>query len=905
MSDEVLRLEREAERNVLTAVLGALDRGIPSMVTISGAPGLGQLELLRWLARLAAGQGVRVLWARASPAEHALRYGVVAQLLAPLVPRAREVLAGTEQLPGLAELLRKARTRPTMMIVEDAQWLDPASSVWLQALMRRLPGTRIAMLASTGGTCGDSAGDEYSVTNLVPDGQVNAVELMLSPLSARGVADAVELVYGVPGEPEFCAAALAATGGNPWLLRKVLGEFRDRGGQPMTAGVPRLRAIGEAALGEYTTRVVDGLSEEAMSVLRAIAVCGDVLDFPLVCRLAGEPHLHESRIRSIIASSGLTVNSGERLRVRAPVVAARVLESMPGPERAELHARAAELAYRADVRDDDVARILLCAGPIGTQWVVHLLRRSFVAALRNGEDGLAVAYLNRALDEPLDPLSRAKLSFELASVQVARVPVASDRRLTELASTPGPEFAGLRVRAVDAKLSRGDSHWARRVAAEAVLAEHESEKDAMLALYWLSEQTRQDDGEPMVPEMPSLPDHPLDTAQAGARAWQLAASANDLQATRVLARRALRREDSRPLLVMPRLSACRALFLTDDLEEAEVQLNALLADVQREHLRAGTARVLVARAELGMRTGRNDAAERDLAAAERALPLSGWHPNLASYPTSLQLCIDVQYGRLDRARKLAARESPAEGAFSAYFMFARALLALAEGRPVDALDMFRECGRRLLRQNIVNPGLLPWRSVAAGAAAALGHIKEAQRLSLEEWTLAEKWGAPSALGWAEMGFSRLSGEHRVVRAREALRVLRGYRLSPVYTLALLEVAAAELEDGDPAAAPPLLAEAAALATIHRSHWLSARLRELSERAGTKPAAPVSPIWTSLSEPERKVAVMVARGRVNGEIAETLSVTKRTVERRLSCVYRKLGISGREELGALVRSMEGF
>ncbi|AXB42069.1 helix-turn-helix transcriptional regulator [Amycolatopsis albispora] len=898
---ELFGLEREAERHALTSVLGALDRGIPSVVTISGAPGLGQLDLLRWIARLATGQGVRVLWARAAPAEHGLRYGVVAQLLTPLVPGVRDLLAGPDQLPGLAELLRAARTRPTMVIVEDGQWLDPASSAWLQALVRRLPGTRIAMLASTGGTCGDCA----AVSSLAATGQVNAVEMLLAPLSARGVADAVELVCGERGEDGFCAAALATTGGNPLLLREVLGEYHARGGAPVDAGAPRLRAIGEAALGDYAARVLDGLSEEAISVLRAVAVCGAVLDFPLVCRLAGEQDLHESRIRAIIAASGLAVEAGDRLRVRAPVVAARVLESMPGAERAELHARAAELAYRADVRDADVARILLQAGPIGARWVVHLLRRSFVSALRTGDDGAAIAYLNRALDEPLEPLERARLNFELASVQVARVPVASDRRLSELATTPGREFAGLRLRAVDAKLSRGDSHWARRVAAEAVLAEHESEKDGMLALYWLSEQTRQDDGEPMVPEMPPLPDHPLDTAQAGARAWQLAASANDLQATRVLARRALRREEDRPLLVMPRLSACRALFLTDDLEEAEVQLNALLADVQREHLRAGTARVLAARAELSMRTGRNDVAERDLAAAERALPLSGWHPNIASYPISLQLCIDVQYGRLDRARALLGRARPAEGAFSAYFMFAKGLLSLAEGRPVDALDMFRECGRRLLRQHIVNPGLLPWRSVAAGAAAALGHVKEAQRLSLEEWTLAEKWGAPSALGWAEMGFSRLSGEQRVMRAREALRVLRGFRLSPVYTLALLEAAAAELDDGDPAEAPPLLGEASALATIHRSHWLTTRLRELSERAGGAPATPVSPIWTSLSEPERKVAVMVARGRVNGEIAETLSVTKRTVERRLSCVYRKLGISGREELGALVRSMEGF
>ena len=137
-------------------------------------------------------------------------------------------------------------------------------------------------------------------------------------------------------------------------------------------------------------------------MLRAVAVCGEVLDFPLVCRLAGEPDLHESQIRSIIASSGLAVEVGSGCACARRSWRPGFWRALPGVERAELHARAAELAYRADVRDADVARILLWAGPIGTRWVVHLLRRSFVSALRNGEDGQAIAYLNRALDEPLE-----------------------------------------------------------------------------------------------------------------------------------------------------------------------------------------------------------------------------------------------------------------------------------------------------------------------------------------------------------------------------------------------------------------------------------------------------------------------------------------------------------------------
>lgn len=44
-------------------------------------------------------------------------------------------------------------------------------------------------------------------------------------------------------------------------------------------------------------------------------------------------------------------------------------------------------------------------------------------------------------------------------------------------------------------------------------------------------------------------------------------------------------------------------------------------------------------------------------------------------------------------------------------------------------------------------------------------------------------------------------------------------------------------------------------------------------------------------------MMAARGLTNREIAETLHLTRRTVELHLSGAYRKLGITGRAELAA--------
>ena len=58
---------------------------------------------------------------------------------------------------------------------------------------------------------------------------------------------------------------------------------------------------------------------------------------------------------------------------------------------------------------------------------------------------------------------------------------------------------------------------------------------------------------------------------------------------------------------------------------------------------------------------------------------------------------------------------------------------------------------------------------------------------------------------------------------------------------------------------------------------------------------------SLTGSEHRVAQMAAAGLANREIAQALFVTVRTVEMHLTHAYRKLDISSREELPALLRS----
>jgi DNA-binding CsgD family transcriptional regulator len=57
---------------------------------------------------------------------------------------------------------------------------------------------------------------------------------------------------------------------------------------------------------------------------------------------------------------------------------------------------------------------------------------------------------------------------------------------------------------------------------------------------------------------------------------------------------------------------------------------------------------------------------------------------------------------------------------------------------------------------------------------------------------------------------------------------------------------------------------------------------------------------ALTTSELRVAQLAAAGLTNREIAQTLFVTRKTVETHLAGVYRKLGVNARERLAEKVQ-----
>ncbi|MGW5172085.1 AAA family ATPase [Streptomyces nodosus] len=902
---------RARERATVAAVVDGLGTSGPVLVTLSGRSGFGQSALVRLAADRARAAGLRVLRARVTPAESELPYTAVTQLLEPLDARPAGHPATSqgpnrrEPFPGLAGLLRAARERPTVLAVEEAHWLDRESLHWLQALLRRSAGTPLAVVCGGNDTTAADPGWQ-SALGSVPGPLAH--HLILAPLPPEEVAAEVARVCG-PADDAFTAEARWISAGHPTVLHDLVQRFAALGYRPAADRVPTLRAIGTEVLGDQLLCAVRGLGAEAGEVVRALAVCGDLLDLQVVRTLTRVRSFNENRLRAALARTvGIRTLPDGRLSVE-PELRVRVLEEMTADDRTELHIRAAELAHRAGADDRAVAELLLAARPTGSAWATRTLRRDAEHAVREGEHARAAVLLARASEEEQDPAEHARLGLELAAVQLIIEPEAGDLRIERLIRTPGTP-AAVRLYAADLGLTAGGSETVSRSLADALTVTSGTEQDDLLALFWAADPTGQHHGDRALslPTVPPLPQSPATPAQAAVRAWQLALYGESLHEVRSLAQVALA-HDRGPggPLVQPVLAACKALCLTDRLDDAEFALNRLLGALGGSRRRLAAPQILALRGELNVRRGRFAEAERDLEAAERGARELGRSAALLPHLYGIRTVVDVESGREESARERAATPLPAAAEDSEHWprlLFARGVVALRRGDPRAARDQLQECGRRLLSRHHLNPALVPWRSLTALACHTMGEPAEARRLTEQELALARRWGAGSTVAWAKLSAVLTAGrEDRLTGIRSAMGTVRSAPTGPEYARVLAEYAALEMTEsgGDRRTAAVSLAELSALTVAHPDAPMAVRARALA-RAATGTVS--VPGWDALSAAEQQSALLAGRGRSNRDIAALLQISSRAVELRLARVYRKLRLDGRRELRELVRAMEG-
>ncbi|MFF5007021.1 AAA family ATPase [Streptomyces phaeochromogenes] len=970
--------ERREELELVAAEAERARAGAGRLVLLRGATGTGRTALLEAAAEQAEAAGMRVLRARCSPDHTSVPFGAVFQLLAH--GPGFDSAAGEEPDPPgtpphrgrparLWRLLRSyADDVPLLVAVDDVHLADESSRRWLVEAVRRIDRLPVLMVVT-----------ERSQYDIGPpaDGLVHALSpalvrtRTLAPLSAGSAAELVRSALGRPVPAEWVDDCVRAGAGSPLLLRALLDDL----GGTATEDAPAALPDNCAALypGSYAAAVswwLDSAGPTTTEVARALAALDDDeeddekdedsasgggghgdADAGLLARMAGaDPARVPGWLTAMTGLGLLRPGPGGRPRYAHPLLRDAVLSSWSGALRQAAHHRAAEAMVRRGDRAEAVAGQLLRSAPVGEAWATGVLLDAADLAVRDDRSDDALAFLRRALDEPMPDARRSVVLTELGSLEYATVrSTAGIPRLAEAMRLPGLPRDRVRAAvalgtalarqgeartAIDVLRGLEDEHLTghpdlvRTVqTASALLSDHDPATRREV-YRWLRETAERS------PRLVGTAGQALLVRYESTAGLTSAASAM----RRI---RALLAQPADPLAEGFLLGTAAAVAQwADQLDEAERLVRRGLAGQRPSllhpmHLALQNVRVDIAAAR---------GAYAELLADPGALSPVAGRPDPANAQAHALIAL-VETGRTEEATALADGfdlQNPYDSWELNRFLYARGVLRAATGDPAGALGDFLECGRHQSTRDVVSPVVTPWRTASAECHLALGRPRQALALAEEELRLATVWNTPRVLGRALRVLGTATGGRRGLELTDrAVRILRQGAggtsggtpdaTSDATSDATPEVVSEVASDGGGTAAPggepvetelipelipALIAQGRRLTAVGERARAREALREAAERAerlgavrmresaeaalregGARRAATARTGSGSLTASERRIAELAAQSRTNMEIAELLHLARRTVETHLTSAYRKLGIRRRAELGA--------
>ncbi|MCZ7436906.1 AAA family ATPase [Micromonospora sp. WMMC241] len=378
-ADDLLGRADECRR--LTGLLADAVDGRGGALVLRGAAGVGKTALLDHCAAHAA--GMRVLRATGVPFEAELPFSALYELVRPLLDRLdelparqadalRTVLAidgGSGTVNRLAAyvatltlLTTAAERTPVLCLVDDAHWIDPASAEALLFTARRLLADRVAVVFAARDVPGFEARGvpELPVAGLAPDAAVRLA--MRAGLDRRAATDLA-----------------AATAGNPLALIELpatLGEEHRHGWLPLEQPLVLADRIRTSVLAHAR-----GLPAATWRALVVCAVAGTTGPALLAQVLAVEG-LHLDVLDPAV-DAGLIRLADREVTFRHPLTRAAV-HSVAGPgQRRAAHRAIASVLTDADAADRR-AWHLAAATTAPDERVAALLAGSAERAQRRG-----------------------------------------------------------------------------------------------------------------------------------------------------------------------------------------------------------------------------------------------------------------------------------------------------------------------------------------------------------------------------------------------------------------------------------------------------------------------------------------------------------------------------------------
>lgn len=872
------------------------DSGPPPGVLLTGPTGIGRSALLEAFCGLV------------EPSASVLRAGlpdgtwcdaagaVQGEATLPRSPFGDGPLSCHQLHERVVELCRRG---PVVLAMDDAHLPRPQSLRALDYVLRRSVGLPLLPVITV-----PPVPEPLALASLLTHHAWTAWELR--PLTGAEITRLLVQRLGHEPPTALLRACQEQSGGIPSAVHAFLARYTG------TA-----EAEGEEPGADHTTpRSAGPLPSSASAVLSAVAVLG-CAEPELVSELIRVPLPTVRRALDHLAERRLLPLDGARAGTRG--LADELPAGLSSDELIPLYARAARLLEDAGRPPTQVARVLLRIRYGAAPWMLETL---YSAALAADSPSAAVRYLSHALDiggganENTRTLRRirALLADTLSTIE----PDLAVHHLSVLlaSSTDGHELAELALRYADTLVLLGRGAEAALLLADVldrlpgspqVTVPQESRatlESALVLSGALDPRTMH-----WAKERPRTSSEPGDH-NPGNRRLRLAHAALSALSGRPVSEDPGLTTVGAPGTSLDDLSLIASAVvanLVDDTTTALGALDSLLANPLRGELDPIRIQALTVRALVLSATGDLPAAERD---SRQAVELERRRADSPAVMSAVVFAyVLAQRGNIATAATLLSEIGRADVRRLSYIQplhrWATAAVRRAHGDLRGALVALRASGRAQGPQSAESPLVLPWWLETADLLMELGRPAEARQVAAQAGAHVLRSDTPRSAGLTLLARGlATSGRagHRLLDdacARLAESPARLLRARAEYALG-----ASLLDAGDPLAARPRLRTALDLMLGCGAGNAATGIRVRLAEAGGRPRQLSGRPNDALTARERRVAALAMAGHSNREIAETLYITRRTVELHLTHAYQKLGVSGREDLGGVLRAASG-
>jgi ATP/maltotriose-dependent transcriptional regulator MalT len=916
---------RNREWRAIADLLRAAEAGRGGTLLVEGRSGIGKSRLIGEAADAAAARGFMLARGRA---DEASRLMPLSPLLSALGESSRALRAAGAAavrpdpvdlrfwlVERLQERLEQSAARgPLLLTVDDLHWADPTTLLALWSLIAELSSYPLVWVLSR--TTGDGGGDLVRLYDVLE--REGAERIALEPLDDQAVVEIVADVLGAVPEPDLLALA-AGAGGNPFFLVELIEGLRDEGAVEITAGRARLvSGVVPKRFHQIARGRLRRLSTYTRHMLQVAAVLGRSFSIGDVAEMLGEPPgrllpaVREAEAADVVVADGDTFLFRHELLWRA------VTETLSTPLRQSLHHQAGEmLLERGGSALSAAAHLMHYVRPGDTHALCGLdraVQEVLPSSPRTAAD-LAVRALHFTAPSDPDRFDRT-VAAVYALTTAGRPSEAADLARTALhqATLPG-QAARLRYELAHLLLLAGNPVDAVAEAEKAVIEPELSGEFRELAesvllrgLFANQDYTRgRERAEAVIAEPESHSAPPIIGARMLLMNLSLAeghvadALGHIREAVRVAAEGPIRARNTHPRLYLANL-------LTDvgEFDEAETVLREATEEIATRGHTAYAVSPSVYRARLRLAEGRlEDAvaeARAGLAMAEKLNMYAFVLVAIAVLITSA-----VRSGDLDEAAGLIERFEThhRSGRGATYgkalgWLAIGAVIEVREG-PAKAAAMLRRAytdpAHRcylLMTESNAAPWLTRLAVGAGDAAGAEAMVATAERIAHDNP------GFPTFAASAAHARGILRGDAEALTDALATHVRPYGRASAAEDLACVLAHATGTCPADREPVIHALDEALGLyqkiGASHDAARVRARLRRLGARRrhwgqSNRPVAG----WDSLTPTERSVAILVAQGLTNPQVAGRMFVSPHTVKFHLRRIFQKLGVGSRVEL----------